>query len=63
VSIKSINEGFIEDYCGKAIVANHSSKNIGFNALKNGKNKEDIMFFIFPELIIIRLLCQEVTDL
>ena len=36
VSIKSINEGFIEDYCGKAIVANHSSKNIGFDGLKNG---------------------------
>ena len=53
----------MEDYNGKAIVANHSSKNIGQNALKNGKNREDIMFVIFPELIVTRLLCQEVSNL
>jgi poly(ADP-ribose) glycohydrolase len=57
VRFELLEDAAIEDYCGKAIMIDFANKKLGGGVLKNGCVQEEILFAIFPELIVTKLIC------
>lgn len=62
VEVRSLDEEGIEDYYCKGIMIDFANKRLGGGVLKNGCVQEEILFCIFPELIVTKLLCFELED-
>jgi poly(ADP-ribose) glycohydrolase len=59
VTFHHIKEKTIEDYYGKALMVDFANKRIGGGVLRNGCVQEEILFAIFPEAIVTKLMCTE----
>ncbi|KAJ4458840.1 putative poly glycohydrolase family protein [Paratrimastix pyriformis] len=54
--------GLIEDSPPEALRVDFANKLVGGGVLGNGAVQEEILFTIFPELLLTRLLCEELDD-
>jgi poly(ADP-ribose) glycohydrolase len=57
VLFRDITNKTIESYYGEALMVDFANKKIGGGVLKNGCVQEEILFAIFPEAIISKLIC------
>eukprot|EP01135_Chromosphaera_perkinsii_P005850 Nk52_evm10s368 gene=Nk52_evmTU10s368 len=55
-------EGKIEDEGCEYVMLDFANKFIGGGVLSRGSVQEEILFMIYPELIVSRLLCEELAD-
>jgi len=58
VHFDHINNKTIEDYYCQAIMTDFANKKIGGGVLFNGCVQEEILFSIFPEAIISKVICE-----
>jgi poly(ADP-ribose) glycohydrolase len=52
----------MNDYYGRGILIDFSSKRLGGRVLRNGCKQEEILFLTYPELIVTRLLCEKLEN-
>jgi len=62
VKISSLEKETIEDYCGKGIMVDFANKRLGGGVLRNGCVQEEVLFCIFPEAIVSKIICEELDD-
>ena len=62
VEVTSIDQKAIEDYCGKGIMVDFANKKLGGGVLSNGCVQEEVLFSIFPEAIVSKILCEHLED-
>lgn len=48
----------IESGYGKGIIIDFANAHVGGGFLTNGSAQEEILFSIFPEMVVVRLLCE-----
>jgi poly(ADP-ribose) glycohydrolase len=57
VEILSLKDKTIEDYYAKGIMIDFANKKLGGGVLKNGCVQEEVLFSIFPEAIVSKIIC------
>lgn len=62
VQFELLEDRTIESFYGSAIMVDFANKRLGGGVLRNGCVQEEILFAIFPELIVAKLLCEEMED-
>lgn len=57
-----IRRGLIEDEYKNGIMVDFANKNIGGGVLNNGAVQEEILFCVFPELVTLICLCEQLGE-
>ena len=57
VEVTSLAHKTVEDYAGKGIMIDFANKRLGGGVLKNGSVQEEVLFCIFPEALVSKILC------
>lgn len=62
VRFRNLRDSHIEDECGKSLMVDFANRMLGGGVLRNGCVQEEILFAIFPEAIVAKLLCEPMED-
>ena len=57
-----VKRGLIEDEYKRSVMVDFANKNIGGGVLSNGAVQEEILFCVFPELVAVMPLCEQIAQ-